>query len=492
MSTRRLVIWITFFAIFAMAARVSMDTDSWWHLRAGHWIVTNGALPQSDPFSYTRAGQPWQYPGWLVEVPMYAIFSVFGPGGLNLWTAGMVTLAFIFTWRTLRGGVFLRAFILVLAAAASGVYWAARPYLVTFVFVAVFLWIFEEYRWNPNETARRRLWWLPVLMVLWANSHGGFAVGFIIWGVYLVAASLSQIYYTLTRKKHWTFLDPMKALIWTGIGMVLAVCINPYGPVMLLYPFKTAGIQSLQAYIQEWQSPDFQSLQVQPFIWLLLLLLAVVGLSRRRLAFTDFVLAAGFAYMGFLAGRNIALFGLVAPIVITRHFDPVVTWLSQRTGYKPASLSRVPVQQGWLNRVLFVLILGAVLLKVSLVYPLRTNEVAFARGLPVGAVNYLKIHTPPGRLFNSYNWGGYLLWNLPEYPVFIDGRTDLYDDELVNEWLSVVRGQDGWNLILDNYHINLILIELDRPLVRELRENSSWSLLYEDSVSVLFEGSLTP
>jgi len=274
--------------------------------------------------------------------------------------------------------------------------------------------------------------------------------------------------------------------------MVLAVCINPYGPVMLLYPFKTAGIQSLQAYIQEWQSPDFQSLQVQPFIWLLLLLLAVVGLSRRRLAFTDFVLAAGFAYMGFLAGRNIALFGLVAPIVITRHFDPVVTWLSQRTGYKPASLSRVPVQQGWLNRVLFVLILGAVLLKVSLVYPLRTNEVAFARGLPVGAVNYLKIHTPPGRLFNSYNWGGSLLWNLPEYPVFIDGRTDLYDDELVNEWLSVVRGQDGWNLILDNYHINLILIELDRPLVRELRENSSWSLLYEDSVSVLFEGSLTP
>ena len=107
MSTQRLVTWITFLAIFAMSARVSVDSDTWWHLRAGQWIIEQRAVPQTDPFSYTRLGQPWEYPGWLVEVPMIWIYQALGPGGLNLWTAVMVTLAFTFVWRTLTGGAFL-------------------------------------------------------------------------------------------------------------------------------------------------------------------------------------------------------------------------------------------------------------------------------------------------------------------------------------------------------------------------------------------------
>src|SRR5512141_790592 len=113
----RLVTVITFLAIFAMAARISVDTDTWWHLRAGQWIWDNQALLKVDPFSYTRSGASWQYPGWLVEVPLFWIYHAFGPGGLNMWTAGMVTLAFAFVWRTLSGGPFLRAFVMVLAAA---------------------------------------------------------------------------------------------------------------------------------------------------------------------------------------------------------------------------------------------------------------------------------------------------------------------------------------------------------------------------------------
>ncbi|MGD9093603.1 MAG: hypothetical protein PVF74_12205, partial [Anaerolineales bacterium] len=186
MTTERLVKWITFFAVFAMAARISVDTDTWWHLRAGAWILENGSVPQVDPFSYTRFGEPWQYPGWIVEIPMYAIFQTLGPGGLNLWTAFMVTFTFWFIWQTLSGGPFMRAFVIVLAAATAGVYWAARPYLVTFLLAAVYLWILEDYRWGRIKSRSIRMWLLPTLMVLWANSHGGFAVGFLIWGVYFV------------------------------------------------------------------------------------------------------------------------------------------------------------------------------------------------------------------------------------------------------------------------------------------------------------------
>ena len=159
-----------------MAARVSMDTDTWWHLRAGQWIMENYQIPRVDPFSYTRGGASWKYPGWLVEVPMLWIYQAVGPGGLNLMTAMIVTLAFWFVWKTMSGGEYLKAFVIILAATASGVYWAARPYLVTFMLMAVFLWILESYRWQKERLPVSLTWWLPVLMVVWVNSHGGFVV----------------------------------------------------------------------------------------------------------------------------------------------------------------------------------------------------------------------------------------------------------------------------------------------------------------------------
>ena len=185
---RQLVTGIVFLAVFAMAARFSLDSDTWWHIRTGQEILARGHILKTDPFSYTRIGAEWRYPGWLVEIPLAAIFSATGAGGLNLWTAVMVTLAFFFVWQTLSGGVFLRGFTVILAAAASGIYWAARPYMLSFLMAAVFLMILESCRWSDPGDRRRlkRLFWLPLLMVVWANSHGGFIVGFILLGIYLV------------------------------------------------------------------------------------------------------------------------------------------------------------------------------------------------------------------------------------------------------------------------------------------------------------------
>jgi hypothetical protein len=99
MQTRTLVVWITFLAVFAMAAAFAVDTDTWWHLRAGEWMVENRQILQVYLFSHTRYGEPWRYPGWLVEILMFAIYHLAGPGGLNIWTAAMVTLAFVFVWQ---------------------------------------------------------------------------------------------------------------------------------------------------------------------------------------------------------------------------------------------------------------------------------------------------------------------------------------------------------------------------------------------------------
>jgi len=479
MNIRRLVTLLTFLAIFAMAARLSVDTDTWWHLRAGQWILENRAILRVDYFSYTRAGESWLYPGWLVEVPMYLIYKYFGPGGLNIWTAAMVCLTFVFLWKALVGRVFLRAFVLIFSATAAGVYWSARPHLVTLLFAAIFIWILEDIRWRDTLHARRRLWWLPLLMILWVNSHGGFIVGFLLWGVYFVDAIIRW-------KTGILNADSMKSLLMTGCLMIVGVCINPAGVGMLAYPFKTVQIRTLQGFIQEWQSPNFHDLSVQPFAWLILAILGVVGASRRRIALTDFLLGAGFAYMGLMAGRNIALFALAAPLVITRHAEPLLGELTERFNVRLTTHTTPGQLKTILNWVILTIFGIGVLVKVISVFPASINQREFLKTFPVGAVEYIKKHQPPGRLFNSYNWGGYLLFNLPDYPVFVDGRTDLYDDLIINEWLKVIQTGDGWQEILDQWQIKLILLEPTHPIV-SLLEINGWKLVFKDEVAVLYQ-----
>jgi hypothetical protein len=488
LSTQRLVTWITFLAVFAMAARISVDTDTWWHLRAGQWIVENRQVPREDVFSYTRAGEAWEYPGWLAEVPMYLIYRLAGPGGLNLWTALMVTLTFVFVWQTLSGGSFLKAFVVILAAAAAGVYWAARPYLVTFLLAAITLWVLEKYRWRGETSTGKFVYWLPVLMILWVNSHGGFLVGFLIWGIYWLS-ELGWIAWQTWFKKQRTF--DIRAfgtpLLWAGLLMLLAVCVNPYGPKMLMYPFKTVSIGVLRDYIQEWQTPEFHSISVQPFAWLMLLTFGAVGASRQRLAFIDFALVGLFFYMGLLAGRNVALFSIVAPMVLTRHAAPALDGVANTLGIRFSGAAPPGKRSARLNVLILVLLAAAVVFKVTLIYPEKINTDAFKGYLPYGAVEYLNKDQPEGRLFNSYNWGGYLLWSLPGYPVFVDGRTDLYNDEIVNQWLKVVRVEDGWQDILEEYGINLVLIETDSMLDRTLALDPAWVPIYQDTISVLYK-----
>ncbi len=501
LSLSNLVIWVTFLAIFAMAAQPSLDSDTWWHLRTGQWILENRAIPAVDPFSYTRAGEAWPHPGWLIQIPMIWIYQALGPGGLNLWVALMVTAAFMLVWRTLSGGVFLRAFVLVIAAATSGVYWAARPYLVTFLMSAAFLAILESIRKDttpsdepegtllaqkPPPSSLKRLLRLPVLMVIWVNSHGGFATGFLIWGTYL-AGELARAAQRLVNREPLISEDRYRLAWWSGSGvlMVLAVCLNPDGPVMLLYAFKTVSIDALQDFILEWQSPDFHLAQAQPALWLLLMLIAALGVSRQRIRLTDFLLAAGFTYLALLAWRNLALFALALPMVITRHAADPLAEFGGRVGFHGASADRPVGLQALLNTMLLAALALAAIARAAVAFPLESNREAWRQTLPVDAVSYLEVNPQPGRLFNSYNWGAYLIWELPEQPVFIDGRTDLYNDDVIGQWLKVVRGDTGWQETLDHWGVHLLLIEPSLPLNPLLPDNG-WIEIYRDEVAVIY------
>jgi hypothetical protein len=109
-----------------------------------------------------------------------------------------------------------------------------------------------------------------------------------------------------------------------------------------------------------------------------------------------------------------------------------------------------------------------------------------AQSFPVDGVNWLRGNRVPRRILNEYNWGGYLQWALRGYPIFVDGRTDLFNDEIVGEWIALVQGEPGWQTVLDRYAVDLVMLQPDRPLLARLREGG-WKEIYAGAQVVIFE-----
>lgn len=488
MSTRRLVVWITFLAVFAMAAKVSVDSDTWWHLRTGELLVEEGIFPTTDSFSHTRAGEEWNYPkvGWVMQGLLFLTFENLGFGGLNLLQALMVTAAFGFVYATMSGGEFSRAFIIVLAAAASGVFWAARPYLMTFLLSAFTYWVLEDFRWRRKN----RLWLLPIIMMLWSNSHGGFAVGLIMWGIFGIHEGVGWLSERTSKESSGEWIRAglsgrVGMMAGIGILMFLGASVNRMGVSVWQYPFETVSLGALQEFIQEWQSPNFHDLQMQPFLWLLFLSMAAFGLSEKRTALIDLLLIFVFGYLSLSAARNIAIFALVAPAVISRHLEDSMTWLAGKIGMSGGEGEQTSKSMNILNWVITGVLVLTVFLKAASVWPEAVNMEAVRKQTPVEAAAYLRENDFDGNLLNSYNGGGYLIWAAREYPVFVDGRTDLYGDEIIGEWLGMVNGESGWETVMARREIGVVLIEKGWALAK-LLPLAGWEKVYEDESAVIY------
>ncbi len=485
LTTQRLMVAILFILLFAMAVRIPLDTDTWWHLRSGEYILAHRSVPLTDPFSLTRLDQPWIDHSWGSQIIMYGFYRLFGgagqPGdggnvGLAVYTALLATAGMVFVYQMCEGNVYLRAFVVILAAATAAVFWSARPQMTSFFLSTVILYLLYLYKRRRVD----RLWLIPIIMLIWVNLHSGFAIGFIL----LFGTIAGEVLGRLFDGKN------PDVLTWPHIGKLVAITVlalvvlvvNPNTTQMWTYPFRTVGIGVLQQYIQEWASPDFHRRETWPFVLMLLGTLAAVGLSGKRIDWTDLVLVGGTAFMSLYAGRNISTFAVVAAPVLSRHVNVILEERGLRLPRtRPAR--GIALVVNWL--LLLIVILGA---GGKIVLALNPKAVAEAQieGLPVKAAAYLNEHKLAGPMFNSYNWGGYLMFAAPEYPVFVDGRTDLYDDALLTQWLQTMQG-DHWQDTFAQWNIRLAVIERDSSLAKLLRQEPAWKEVYQDNQASIFQ-----
>jgi hypothetical protein len=497
LTTRQLLVAILFVAILTMAFRQPSDTDTWWHLKSGKLMWESGQVLRADPFSHTVHGQPWIDHGWLVQILLWPVYQALSMSGLALLLALVITASFALVYLQCEAKAFVAAVFTLLAAVASSVIWAMRPQIITFLLAAIFAYLLDRYK---RSGSTRWLWPLPFLMVLWVNCHGGFVVGFLLIGCYLVGETLNRLgasaspnHRSPEDKRGQTRIFP---LVIAMLVCIPAVLVNPNTVKMIPYAYQTVSIGQLQDFIQEWATPDFHNVQFHPFIWLLLSTLAAMGLSRRRADWTDLTLVSLFGYLGLLAARNIALFALVAPPVLTRHavaalddlaMMPRLSWLAALTHTLPSPRPRHA--QALFNTLLLVLVVIGAGAKVGLDLARIEDPEVWGLGLPLEAAEYLQAHKLPGQMFNTYNWGGYLIWSLfDDKPVFVDGRTDLYafHSQVLADYSQVHWIRPGWEQVLDKYDIGYVITERTGLLDMMLAEKGSWDVVYQDGLAVVY------
>jgi len=234
----------------------------------------------------------------------------------------------------------------------------------------------------------------------------------------------------------------------------------------------------MQAYIQEWMSPDFHNVIWLPFAVMILALIGLGMAGNRPISITKTLLTLIFGFGALRSMRNVALFAIVVIPVLADQLSYLIKLKLDLQ--KPGRLFR------WIAIVLICVIVLVVTLGFIKVIDDQPKSVS--ESYPEAAVDWTVENKPESKIFNSYNWGGYLIWRLyPDYLVYIDGRADLYGAEFVTEFFSIYSIKPGWEEKLDQENIRMVFIESDSVLANALRRSATWNIEFEDDLSVIFE-----
>lgn len=488
---------IAFFAL-ALLPRATwplVDPDVWWHIRAGETVLDTGAIPRVDTWSVTAAGQPWTSQDWLSNVLM-ALGYRLGPWGMTLLSlayALLAVLAFVLLWRAVGArrpqvGWLARVVWFSAALLLAGPVLGVRVQVVDLTLgalVVLLMWRFMadgRHRWPAL---------LPLVAVAWVNLHAGWILLFLFGGAVLVGEAADR---AAGRRP-----DGEEPLRWDQLGWLavmlavsaVALVINPNGIAIYTYPFDTVGLGALADFVGEWQPARLETI----FGWLLLgfITLGVLPtllISRRsRLRSADALLLLGVAVMGIIAVRFLLITGPIGAAVIAANLAPAIS--QSRVGRQSGPvLERLAKPRagglGAMNIGLAAVLLAAGIgLSFARAVPdAQADEIA--KEFPVDAVAWMEANDPGERVFNRYEWGGYLGLRRPGAPIFIDGRADVYGDDIIREYVSVIGVDGDPQAVLDRFGIDYVLYPPNTALSDWLDASDRWDRVHEDPVAVVW------
>jgi hypothetical protein len=487
-------------AVFLSGLSASADGDIFWHLAAGRWIWSEGALLTTDPFSSGAAGRPWADVHWLFQLGAYAVHSVAGLKGLILVKAVLVAagaLVLLLTVRARAGERSALGFALGLGLAlfVAREFLLLRPVIVTLLFLALFFASLERFRQRPHWAVLAPL---PFLQVLWSNVQGLAPLG--VWLVlsYGVAFLLdarfgSKRWFPFARESAQPVAFRGGAvLLLTGGVVAAASALTPYGLSGLSLPWRLFGrlLPSADNVYAQNIIENVPPLALDPALngqfwhlkWFVGLSLFALVVARRRLVLSQLLVFAGLLLLGLLANRNLLLlYWLGLPILSLWLAAPL-----RRAALLAAPRARLGAL--WAGRLTLAGLLG--LAGVAAAREPDLGQPAPFRVPQVGAE--LLRSRPAGSVFSADHYGGYLIWTLfPAQRPYLDTRLVLRSAAEFREFLGVVDAPQRFDEFERRHGFGAVVLPTvypDRylPLISHLYRSPRWKLLFTDGSETLF------
>jgi hypothetical protein len=442
------------------------DSDTLWQIKIGQWILENRALPTSDIYSFTRAGEPWISSSWLSQVLFALVYEPTNWSGVVILTSlaiGATAAIFVHLLEPYLEPV--RAFLLVtpLLFMAMG-HFLARPHMLALPVMVAFvggLLAAADRRSAPS-------WLLLPLMALWANLHGGFVMGLALIGaIGLDALASADRKDRLALAARWAMF---------GFAALLASCCTPYGWNTPLASTKILSLGKLLSLIWEWMPADFSSLDL--FGASLLGLIAIGYYSGVVLSWTRILLLLGLVWAALNHVRNIEAFALLTPLVLAKPF-------AEHFGVtRAAALRTADARSSLALSAIAALVIVAAGWSITRTYATPTRYAFIGNQSPAAAVDVLE-RRHAQRIFSTAPIGGYLITR--NIKTFIDGRAELYGEKFVMDYFDAVEGKNVETLLrlLDTYRIDATLLNTTIPAARIMDHLPGWKRLYADDVAVV-------
>lgn len=473
---------VTFIVLVLFSGgRALNDGDTYWHIAAGQRMLSERTILTSDVFSHTAAGKPWTAHEWLSEIVMAVVHNFAGFPGVCIFFFLVTSLSFWLLYIMVKedSNEWLAVIFVSLAFVLSLNHLLARPHIFTWILGGISFFILRK-----ND---KKIFLLPLISALWANLHGGFILGIVLQGMFLAGSYLESCSPSnLTASKVW--LQKNKLLLLVFFLSITTAGINPFGFSLYLFPFHVSSKVFAQG-INEWLSPNFQ----KQWLFRYFLLFIIFLLSQRCVATT-------------WRDRIFLIFFINAALVHQRHISIAAFYLAPFSAKATQSwsapiLSRIIVkrQKGQNQLILskwtgpfYLLILGIFFLCMSS-QSFPKTKIAFEHLIPlpkdrfpVKAISFLSKNRTNGNMFNDYSWGGFSIYALhPHQPVFIDGRADMYGQEIFKDYKRIKNLDKSTEFLLEKYNINLIFYHTDSILIRYLILTNRWEISYQDNIATV-------
>lgn len=422
------------------------DNSFFTHLVTGQRIV-DGDLPRSDPYTFTGGGSPWMVQSWFASLLYGLLDLVGGPAAIRLFTGVLTATLAGLVWRLSRPApsAVVRCATVATALYIGATMWQERPLLIGLVMMAVVLLAVE------GDFRPRLL--VPVMWV-WVNAHGSYPLALVAVGALLVGAWLDRR--PIERE--------LEVLKWTAIGIVVGGVLNPYGPQFLTFPIRMLTRTDILSHVTEWKSPSFDTMWARAF--LLLVLAGVMALVRRP-SYRHGVPFAIFVAAALLGARNIN----VAVLIVV----PVVAAGLGDLGGLRVDRRSAPTRMACLALI--------ALLPLVAFTRLADDDYDLS-SYPVDALEWMEendLVSTTSRIAHPDIVGNWLeLRYAAAVPVFIDDRYELHDRELFADYLTLIRGGEGWDEVLEKWSIDRVVWQRGRALQQIVELDADWEVVYED------------